>query len=140
MAHHLAVRAVLAGLIDLVISPFSSRPRPKKLLRIFVQGLVRYRLEHDSIASEKRRYPSTEEAYLAYTAKKGIQSSTDVVGDAKAHWLGSKESAKILVWFHGKSNPVKPSSTIQYRDLTRTKAEVLSCRATKVIMSGSLKS
>ncbi|MCJ1254633.1 hypothetical protein MMC24_002448 [Lignoscripta atroalba] len=46
---------------------------------------------------------STDEVYLALGKKKGFPPETITLPDGitKAHWIGSKNAERIVIWFHG---------------------------------------
>jgi hypothetical protein len=93
---------VFAALTRLCTSPFKGQKGHPKYFKDVVFAAMRTQLRGMTIAQTRLLNKSSTEAYYNYTKlNKFTPESIDLPNGVQAHWLGDKNAAVTIVYFHG---------------------------------------
>ncbi|KAF2655212.1 alpha/beta-hydrolase [Lophiostoma macrostomum CBS 122681] len=96
------LKTISAAVVTLLVVPFrGSNGHPKAKKHVIHTAL---RVMNTRVSAKQIQFfsASTDEAYRAFAKDKGLApTSTNLIEDATAHWIGSPDAERILVIFHG---------------------------------------
>ncbi|KAF1961787.1 alpha/beta hydrolase fold protein [Byssothecium circinans] len=96
------LKTISAAIATLLVVPFRGSSGHPKPLKHVIHTALRVMNARASAKQIQNMNASTSEVYEAFAKAKGFKpTSTHLIEDATAHWIGSPDAERILIVFHG---------------------------------------
>ncbi|KAF2189098.1 alpha/beta hydrolase fold domain-containing protein [Zopfia rhizophila CBS 207.26] len=119
------LRAMLSASVRLWTSPFKGQKGAQNYFKDVIFAMMRTQLANLNLAQDRYLNPLTTPTYMQFAKDKEFAPESITLPDgAQAHWIGSKNAKKLIVYYHG-GGYVIPANTGQMQYLLDMKDSLI---------------